>query len=84
MDFLIFLWFSYGLSYGFCCSPTSHLNLRPDLNQAPKSPTGEAMLQSDGGVATDCETDCSFAYLQQGESSAWEDWEDWEERSEVG
>mmetsp|Transcript_25955 Transcript_25955/g.42325 ORF Transcript_25955/g.42325 Transcript_25955/m.42325 type:complete len:397 (+) Transcript_25955:33-1223(+) len=41
----------------------------PDLNQAPKSPTGEAMLQSDGGVATDCETDCSFAYLQQGESS---------------
>lgn len=43
--------------------------LKPDLNQAPKSPTGEAMLQSDGGVSTDCETECSFAYLQQGESS---------------
>ena len=47
---------------------------RPDLNQAPKSPTG--MLETDGGIASRCETDCSFAYLQQGESSAWEDrWE---------
>ena len=44
------------------------------MNEAPKSPTGEAMLQTDGGFRVSrCETECSFAYLQQGESSAWED-----------
>mmetsp|Transcript_77087 Transcript_77087/g.170195 ORF Transcript_77087/g.170195 Transcript_77087/m.170195 type:complete len:478 (+) Transcript_77087:59-1492(+) len=44
--------------------------LVPDMNEAPKSPTGEAMLQTDGGFRVSrCETECSFAYLQQGESS---------------